>query len=474
MLVTRVQRGPLLQELSRGNPWWTTDRWYLSDPQLSAAAQAPFELTSAILDDIAPPNLYTLRGPRRVGKSTLLKQTVLRLCRSGIDSRRVCYFAADSITNFRDLINLFHAARQLFPDLGETPRYFLIDEITSVPEWQRGVKWVRDNTLAAGDCIVATGSSAHDVAAGTTYLAGRRGPNIGLDRLHLPLSFPEFVRCAGYPLPQPPRLPLDAFYTEKGLAACQDALVHVGALIDAFEAYLLVGGFPQAVADFRRQAEVSNGFARDLWDVLQSDLRAMGVSRPEHGLRLLERISASLTGPVVLRKLATEFDVSHHTVGSWLDILADAYLVLVLFQETNGVPDLRKQRKVYPIDPFIAHLPARHSPDAFDPNFSRLAEAAIAMAIFRSAEGDAIDRFGQPSRLFFFRSANGSEVDFVVIPGRRAAESKYTDSTSLAEARALVANFGKGLLLTRGGVDLSPGVTFMPAALFAWLLDQAG
>ena len=148
--------------------------------------------------------------------------------------------------------------------------------------------------------------------------------------------------------------------------------------------------------------------------------------------------------------------------------------MLVLFQETNGVPDLRKQRKVYPIDPFLAHLPARHSPDAFDPDFSRLAEAAIAMAIFRSAEGDAIDRFGQPSRLFFFRSPNGSEVDFVVIPGRRAAESKYTDSTSLAEARALVANFGKGLLLTRGGVDLSPGVTFIPAALFAWLLDQAG
>ena len=468
----RAQRGPLVQELTRMNPWWREPRWETTDPHLLAAARAPYERRPVVLDDIASPNLYTLRGPRRVGKSTLLKQTIARLSATGVDPRRICYFAADALSSFTDLINLFQATRLLFPDLGDASRYFLIDDVTAIPEWQRGIKWVRDNTPAAGDCIVATGSSARDIAAGSVHLAGRRGPDIGLDRLLLPMSFAEFGRCAGYTLPEPPRIPFNTFYTDDGRAACHEALVHIGTLVDAFEAYLLVGGFPQAVADFRRVGQVSDGFARDLWDVAQADLRAMGMSQPEQGLRLLERLSASLTAPVVLRSLALELDVAHPTVGDWIGALADAYLVLVLFQETGGVPDMRKQRKVYPIDPFIAHLPARRSPGAIDPTISQMAEAALAAAIFRAVQGDTIDHFGRSGHLFFYRTSSGGEVDFVALPGPWAAESKYIDTPSTREARAMVANFGGGLLLTRGAIDLSPGVTIIPAALFAWLLDQ--
>jgi predicted AAA+ superfamily ATPase len=268
-------------------------------------------------------------------------------------------------------------------------------------------------------------------------------------------------------------VPFDAFYTEDGRAACQAALVHIGTLVDAFETYLLVGGFPQAVTEFRLTAQVSDGFARDLWDVAQADLRAMGVSRPEQGLRLLERISASLTGPLVVRDLAADLDISHPTASAWLATLADAYLLLLLFQGSGGVPDVRKQRKAYPIDPFVARLPARRSPGAYEPDASRLAEAALVVAIFRSIEGEAVDRFGQPSRLFYYRTPNGAEVDFVVPPGK-AAESKYVDSASTREARAMVASFDGGLLLTRGAIDIRPGVTVIPAGLFAWLLDQRG
>ncbi|MGI8554333.1 MAG: AAA family ATPase [Dehalococcoidia bacterium] len=138
MMANRAQRGPLLQELTRTNPWWTSAAWEAADPQLAAAARAPHDRRPALLDDITPPNLYTLRGPRRVGKSTVLKQTIARLCHAGVDPRRICYFAADALSSFTDLINLFQAARLLFPDLATLPRYFLLDEITSVPDWQRG------------------------------------------------------------------------------------------------------------------------------------------------------------------------------------------------------------------------------------------------------------------------------------------------------------------------------------------------
>jgi len=38
----------------------------------------------------------------------------------------------------------------------------------------------------------------------------------------------------------------------------------------------------------------------------------------------------------------------------------------------------------------------------------------------------------------------------------------------------MVANFGGGLLLTCGALDLGPDVTIIPAAIFTWLLDQRG
>ncbi len=133
MMTGRVQRGPLAQELTRLNPWWTRPDWATTDPQLVAAARAPFERQPTILDDIDPPNLYTLRGPRRTGKSTVLKQAIVRLCQAGIDPRRICFFAADALSSFTDLITLFQTARQLMPDLAEMPRYFLIDEITAIP-----------------------------------------------------------------------------------------------------------------------------------------------------------------------------------------------------------------------------------------------------------------------------------------------------------------------------------------------------
>lgn len=93
----RMTRGQILQQLSHVNKWWAAHSWEDSDVQLQEAARAPYRRQPDILADIIPPNLYTLRGPRRVGKSTVLKQSIVRLCHEGIDPHRICYFSADSM-----------------------------------------------------------------------------------------------------------------------------------------------------------------------------------------------------------------------------------------------------------------------------------------------------------------------------------------------------------------------------------------
>jgi predicted AAA+ superfamily ATPase len=470
--MSRTARGLLILDLAANNPWWSRPSWQDDDPQLSAARSAPFEWRPGMLADIAPPNVYTLRGPRRAGKSTVAKQIIARLC-GEIDPRRIVYAAGESFRSRIDLQNFVQSALSWFPDLGNTPRYFFIDEITAVRDWHVAVKWLRDNTAARNHCFVLTGSSAADVAAGTESLAGRRGPDDGLDRLLLPMPFPEFVRCAGYALPEPPRLSLTDFYTDAGRDACRQALVHLPILVPAYEQYLTTGGFPQAVAGVRTTGTVPAGFIRDMRDVVQSDLRRAGVTRPETCLVLLERLAHAMCAPVSFQTLATDLRVDQRTAQAWTDALANSYLALVLFKEQSGAPDLNSMRKFYLTDPVLTLLPRNAAPAIPGPHITQLAEAAAAMAFFRATEGDAVDRFHRPLQVFYHTTKQNTEIDFRVLPADKVADSKYVDSPDHREARAMVANFGHGLLLTRTALDLDhEHAMILPASVFAWLLRQ--
>lgn len=468
-----VTRAWLQEQLPALNPWWARIGWQAADPHLKEAAAAPFDRVPTMLDDISPPNLYTLRGPRRTGKTTLVKQTIARLLASGIDPRRVCFFAADPLRTHTDLINLFQAARTFFPDL-DASRYFLIDEVTSISEWYRGLKWLRDETPVSGDCVLVTGSSARDVRAGADMLAGRRGPTAGLDRLLLPMSFAEFAYFGGFGLRPPVQMPFSEFFTAEGLAACDRARLHLADLVGAFDLYLGIGGFPRAVIDFRSSGQVSEGFIRDVWDVISGDLRRVGLTQSEAILRLLERVARHLTTPFESAAIARDLSVSHETAASWIDALAESYVLFRLLQQEGGLPAPRKQRKVYPIDPLVAVLPGHVSVGAATPAVTQRAEAAVGAALFRAVEGSRVDRFTEASRLFLFRKpATGAEVDFLVLPDL-PAEVKYVDRVSQADSRAMVANFGRGMLLTHTAVDLTTPVPAVPAAIFAWLLEQHG
>lgn len=74
--------------------------------------------------------------------------------------------------------------------------------------------------------------------------------------------------------------------------------------------------------------------------------------------------------------------------------------------------------------------------------------------------------------LFYYRSASNTEVDFLALPERKVAESKYVETSDRRELRAMQENFGEGLLLTRSAVDIQANGTILPVSIFCWLLDQ--
>lgn len=76
----------LSQNLRALNPWWEDK----PGPQLPAFRRWPFDrLLQLTQSGITPATV--LRGPRRVGKTVLLRQVIERLLGQGVDPTRILY-----------------------------------------------------------------------------------------------------------------------------------------------------------------------------------------------------------------------------------------------------------------------------------------------------------------------------------------------------------------------------------------------
>src|SRR5690606_5096561 len=209
--------------------------------------------------------------PRQVGKSTTAKRLIKQLLERG--ERRVLYFSFDLATAHTDIAGVVQRARQLHPD-PDGPWYLFLDEVTTIADWQLGVKYVVDNGPSDQDFILCTGSSARKV--GSEQLPGRKGA--GRHYLQLPVSFRDFcVYAMGISLPDATLTP-GQMLTPEGVRVLRQFNLASIDLARAWRAYQEVGGFPAAVEDYLEHGEVSPETVEMLWDIIAGDVRSLGRS----------------------------------------------------------------------------------------------------------------------------------------------------------------------------------------------------
>ncbi len=466
----RLKPGEAYALLIQTNPWWKTSNWQSSDPQISEADRSRLNYLPALLNDIAPGTVYLLLGPRRVGKSTLVKQRILRML-SGekVDPRTVCYFPLDKLSSRQEIGTIFGAAKSL---LKRGPHFFFFDEVSRIEEWAVEIKWLRDNdSVASLACFVITSSSSKDLTEAQGPLAGRRGDVLDSDRVLLPLSFPAFVAHLDPEIPPSPRFTLEDLLSRPA-ELLGDGLVHLDVLQRLFMQYLRSGGFPRAVAEYRDERDVSDAFVRDLWQVLADDLIASGLRNLSQTRRLVGLLAENLCSTVSWNSLGRLLDADNETIRRHVDNLARAYACWVLYQQDKGSPQLNAARKVYFWDPLVAMLHGRTdgSPRRSD---EQLAQMVVGTTLMRAAPTTPGSRLLPSEGVFLFRK-NGREVDFeIVLEGRRIGiETKYVDEVREADFRLLRASFESGVVITHGEVDFRPPILRIPASLFAWALGH--
>ena len=468
-----MKQGELQQLLAATNAWRRDPvGWTGNDPDLRAAAEAPFRYEAGALDDLEPGGLYLLRGPRRVGKSVEVKRTIGSLIESGVDPGRITHFAVDG-WRADELRGLIRATRAWLPERGL--RYWFLDEITGVSGgWAEQVKWLRDNDpLFRSDTVVLTGSSAADLTDSIGALAGRRGPVSHPDRTLLPMGFRSF---AGLTLrEEPPTVAaarLEDLTPPRLAGAARELAPWLDDLTGAWETYLQVGGFPRAVSSWIRSRSLDTPLAAELMDQLHGRaFRSAQWSRPRTA-GLLDRLSRGLGSPANSSSLARELGTLPATTKRRLDDLRDAFVIWPCYRghrERAPRPQLRAQEKLYFTDPIFARLTGRPGPD-----LTQLAEQQLGMVLMRHAETRSPGSFHDGDRVLHFRNGNGKEIDFVGPGfGGLAIESKYRDGDSRRGLRTLRSSPWRGLVATRSELNLDdPDLPAIPAAMLGWLLDR--
>lgn len=475
-MVTKI--GALAQAVAAANPWWRDTRWTRADADLVEAARAGIEYRPRCLEALAPGGLYVLRGPRRVGKTVEGKRTIADLIDDGVDPRRIVRMAVDGwrADELKTLI-----ARTRLPRLPEgAHRYWFLDEITGVPDgWAQAIKWLRDNDAEfRAATVVLTGSSARGLTEGVGVLAGRRGAT-RVNRTLLPMGFRSFAHIVAPMLADADigRMAADELHRSVFADACEELIVWLDVLVDAWESYLHYGGYPQSVAAADAGQEVPGELLDTLLDVVFRDaFSGSGLSELDtHAL--LARIGKGVASPANVSAISADCDLAAETVKRRIDDLTNNYLLWPCHQvDLELRPRRRSQSKLYFTDPLLARLAHARNSAWEVPDLTAVAEQQLGLALVRGLEADNPGRLHEHDRVSFHRTETGSEIDFVSSGfGGAALEAKYTEGGRWAgDARTVNASPWAGVLATRNVLDTSAtrGAAWAaPAAMVAYLLD---
>ncbi len=172
--------GKLPIELSENlrdlNPWWEGK----PGPSMPPHRRWPFDRLVRMLRVGMTP-ACVLRGPRRVGKTVLLRQIIELLIGEGVSPRRILYVPFDELPALRGLSEPVLAISRWFEAtiLGRSfnqagranePAYLFLDEVQNLDAWAPQVKNLVDNHMVRA---LVTGSSSLRIEAGRDSLAGR-------------------------------------------------------------------------------------------------------------------------------------------------------------------------------------------------------------------------------------------------------------------------------------------------------------
>jgi hypothetical protein len=392
----------------------------------------PRALEPTLQQAVADFPVIVLTGPRQSGKTTLLQR---------LFSTSHEYVSLD----VPDVRAVAVSDPRSFLALHRPPVIF--DEIQSAPELLAYIKAEVDSHRRRKGQFILTGSQNLLLSQHISETLAGRAARLVL----LPLSLREIRRE-----------PHGPSAWERQIKA-SDASLPGGELFDVVWRYLLRGGYPELWAEPGREARlwhssyIQNYLERDVRSLrqvgdltqFQNFLRALGA---RHG----QLFNAS--------EIARDLGLAVNTVKAWLSVLETSYQVTILRPYyRNAGKRLVKTPKVYFTDPgvlcYLAGIQTQEQALG-SPLGGPLFEGVVLGELVKAQVNQ-----GQEPRVYFWRTAAGMEVDFIVENAGRCipieAKLSSTPRPKMASGiEAFVRDFPeseKGFVVHSGDVVLPLG-----------------
>ncbi|MCL2525303.1 MAG: ATP-binding protein [Betaproteobacteria bacterium] len=394
----------ITDHLKRLNPWWAGAGM---DQEAAKLRQRPYlELVQQLLLEPGLRRAIVLLGPRRVGKTILIRHLINNLLKDGVAGQRIAYVEMDHPLLHGQSLDALVRQIEEFAPAGEGTRYLFFDEIQSHKDWEKYLKSLVDHRRDLR--ILVSGSAAAALKRQST----ESGAGRFTDFLLPPLTFSEYLHLH----PEPAAI----YEKEPG----RYVLKNVDKLNEQFVDYVNFGGYPELALSLAVRSNPSRFVKSDIVDkVLLRDLPQLyGINDIQELNSLFTLLAFNTAEEVSLEQLSQRSGVVKTTIQKYIEYLEAAFLIKRVFRVDQDGRRYQRDRnfKVYLTNSamYTGLFGGRKSDE---PEFGHLVETAL-----------FAQRFHEDVRLNYARWGTGDyEVDMVeslsALKPETALEIKWSD-----------------------------------------------
>jgi uncharacterized protein len=399
-----ISEADIRQRIERDNPWWGDPAFAISEAKFKRRTY--FDPFRALALNPGLQRAAVLLGPRRVGKTVMLRQLIHEAIAGGANPQSILYVSIDAPIYSRMPLAKFLE----FLPMKSGNGLVIFDEIQYLKDWEIHLKDLVDNQ--PGTKFVASGSAA----AALKLKSAESGAGRFSDFMLPPLTFYEFLCFTDN----------DERLVEWSAQTKQHKLLDVDELNTRFIDYLNYGGYPEAAINPEIRQNVDQFIRSDIIDkVLLKDLPSLyGIAQIPELNRLFSVLAYNAGNEISLDSIAKTSGISKPTISRYIEYLESAFLIIKLATVDNNCRTMKRERnfKVYLNNPSMrAALFGPVKSDETD-KIGHLAESAI----FSQWQHAPAVR-----RLRYARWKAGGEVDAVYLGGNEKpvwiGEIKWSD-----------------------------------------------
>ena len=282
-----------------------------------------------------------LMGPRRVGKTVMVRQSIRKLLDDGVNGKHILYLSLETPIytglSLERMINFFQSENNLQRD---SQVYIFFDEIQYLKNWEVHLKSLVDSYPDYK--FIATGSAAAALKLKSIESGAGRFSDFSLP----PLTFAEYLKFINKDI-------LLIKDCDEKIHWCQTD--DIESLNNEFLNYLNFGGYPEAVLNEEIRSDPGQYIKNDIIDkVLLRDLPSLyGILDIQELNRLFTTIAYNTGNEISLEGLTKSSGVAKNTVKKYLEYLSAAFLITIIHRVDDSCKKFKRATnfKVYLTNP---------------------------------------------------------------------------------------------------------------------------